>query len=207
MSPEHIEHLKSRVQFKRSKSGRIFTDYTILHQAIYNSAYKCIRFLSEIAPELLVASTPVMKPALKNAFHRHESEIIEIFFDVGYNELSLVKDFDGKEYNFIQYFFCVHSHKGLKYFVSKVGKETVINEIKKIWRTTEEILVHLLNLDEPESHHNYRLYVFYLFDIDKNATYRYKNREGNILIYVESVLLRSEVKIPGVDPNQIRYIY
>ena len=143
----------------------------ILHEAITNSAIKCIGLLVDIVPEFITASSPKMKPALEFAISNENTYIYEIFYNLGYNESFIL---EGSRYNLIQQSFNSHSFNMLSYFIKKVGPEIVRREIQIIWETTEKILRHTSNCHSFGGYVNFKPLIIELFSIDINATDLYK---------------------------------
>lgn len=197
--PEIISHVKTI-------HGRYNIDETILHEAIRHSAIKCIRFLCEVAPELITFSTPNIQPALILAFSKGNSSLYEIFYNMGYTESYILKTDNGMELNMIQYAFRDHCRDALTYFIKKIGLETVRNEILNVWKTVEQILIHTLNYNPARYLCNCINLVINLFNIDVNATYRYKNLEGNVMIYFEQQYKQSYYLIPGLNNSAPVYM-
>lgn len=175
-------------------------DENILHEAILENAIKCIRFICEIAPELILVSTPKMIPALKFAISRKTSDVYDIFYNLGYTESYIINiDADGLELNLIQYAFHARSFETLTYFIKKVGLATVREEIKNIWGTIEQILVHSLNYLSYPYQSKFIGLIVKIFDIDVNANYKYNNLEGNVMIFLEPYYKQAYRQIPDLN--------
>lgn len=182
------------------KGNDFDNDENILHEAILENAIKCIRFICEIAPELISVSTPKMNPALKFAISRKTSDVYDIFYNLGYTESYIIKiDADGLELNLIQYAFHDRNFEILTYFIKKVGLATVREEIKTIWGTIEQILVHSLNYLSYSYQSKFIGLIVKIFDIDVNATYKYNNLEGNVMIFLEPYYKQAYRQIPDLN--------
>lgn len=139
---------------------------SIIQAAVGFSATECVRFLVAIVPEFITISTPTVISALEFAIYKSESNIYDIFYNLGYTGTYRI---DGSEYNLIQKAFNRHSFEVIKYFIANSGPEIVRKEIQKFWETPEKILAHSLNTRSYISG-DYKTLIIELFGIETSAT-------------------------------------
>ena len=156
--------------------------FNVVTEAIWYKAEKCLDFLISTFPELATASDGRFEAPVIFLIKRAKlSSLYEIFdkYEIGATQVITIDD---KDMNLLQASFYQRSKIGFSYYSSKVGAEITKFMIRSLWTTNEEILEHIFK----DADYEFIKDASTVLEIDLNATYKYKNYEGNARIFIDS---------------------